>query len=109
MTSVVIDRIPTIPIEFGNMITVNRISEGLSIAKILRNVVILSDYSSFVVRFLDRWKLRRWSPEQNIVVTANTNPKYPYRISNKDVSFAKSAAAKIITRGQPPEVPDDGA
>jgi hypothetical protein len=86
-----------------------RIDERLSISEILSNVVILSDYSSLAVRFLDRWKLWCWSPEQTIVVTENTNRKYPYKISNKDVSFAREAAAKIITHGVPPEIPDDVA
>ncbi len=86
-----------------------RIGERLSISEILGQVVILSDYSSFAVRFLDRWKLWRWSPEQNIVVTANTNSKYPYKISNTNVSFAREALAKIITHGLPPEIPDNVA
>ena len=86
-----------------------RIDERLSISEILGNVVILSDYSSFAVRFLDRWKLWCWSPEQNIVVTENTNRKYPYKISNTNVSFAREAVAKIITHGVPPEIPDNVA
>ncbi len=86
-----------------------RIDERLSISEILGNVVILSDYSSFAVRFLDRWKLWCWSPEQTIVVTENTNRKYPYKISNTNVSFAREAVAKIITHGVPPEIPDNVA
>ena len=86
-----------------------RIGERLSISKILGRVVILSDYSSFAVRFLDRWKLWCWSLEQNIVVTANTNSKYPYKISNTNVSFAREVTAKIITHGVPPEIPNDVA
>ena len=84
-----------------------RIGERLSISEIMGHVLTLSDYSSFAVGFLDRWKLWRWSAGQTIVVTANTNPKYPYRISNMDVSFAQSIAAKMITKGQSLEIPDD--
>jgi len=86
-----------------------RIGEPLSISDILGNVVTLSDYSSFSVRFIDRWKLRLWSPEQNVVVTENTNPNYPYKLDNTDVSFGNEVAAKIITHGVPPEIPDDVA
>ena len=87
----------------------DRIGQQLSISEIIGNVVILSDYSSFAVRFLDRWKLWLWSSEQNVVVNENSNSKYPFRISNTDVTFASSASAKIITRGQPPDIPDDVA
>jgi len=94
--------------EYEIVNTVSKITRPLSISDILGNVVTVSDYSSFAVRFLDRWKLWMWSPGQTIEVSANANPKYPYRISNMDVSFARSAAAKIITRGQPPDIQDDG-
>jgi len=89
--------------------TVTKTGEQLSISQILRNVITLSDYSSFAVRFLDSWKLWRWSPEQKVVVTENSNKKYPSIISNTDVSFARSAAAKIITRARPAEIPHDVA
>ena len=91
------------------MNTVSRIGEQLSISDIMGHVVTLSDHSSFAVRFIDRWKLWRWSPEQKIVITSSRNKKYPYKISNTDVSFGKEAVAQIETRRVPPEIPDDVA
>jgi len=91
------------------MKTETKTGNQLSISDILGHVITVSDYSSFAVRFLDRWKLWWWSAGQTIIVAANTKPKYPYRISNMDVSFARSAEAKILTRGQPHENSDDVA
>jgi len=84
-----------------------RIDEPLSISDILGNVITFSDYSSFAVRFLDRWKIWFWSPGQKNIVTENTNQKYPYKLNNTGVSFGKIASAKIISHGTPPEIPYD--
>ena len=87
----------------------DRIGQQLSISEIIGNVVILSDYSSFAVRQLDRWKLWFWLTKYNVVVTENTNQKYPFKLSNADIFFGKSVAAKILTHGVPPEIPDEVA
>jgi len=97
------------PCEFVMEKPFNRIGTRLSISEILGNVVTLSDYSSFAVRLLDRWKLWLWSPEQNVVVTENSNQKNPFKLSNSDISFGKIVSVKILTHGVPPEIPDDVA
>jgi len=78
-----------------------RIGEPLSISEIQGNIVTLSDYSSFAIRFLDRWKLWFWSPEHNVFVTANDDKKNAYRLTSINALFGKDAAAKIITYGIP--------
>ena len=79
-----------------------RIGEQLSISETIGNVVILSDFSSFAVRLLDRWKLWFWSSEHKVVFNQNSNQKYPFKLNNEDTYFGKIVAARILTHGTPP-------
>ena len=88
-----------------------RIGETLSILEVmsLGKAIVLSDYSSWRVRWIHKWKAAFWSINQKVVVIENVDEKYPYKLKNADVSFAREAVAKIITHGVPPEIPDNVA
>ncbi len=66
-----------------------RIGEILSILEVmsLGKAIVLSDYSSWRVRWLHKWKAVLWSIDQNVVVIENDDEEYPYKLKNADVSF----------------------
>ena len=86
-----------------------RIGETLSILEVmsLGKAIVLSDYSSWRVRWIHKWKAAFWSINQKVVVIENLNEKYPYKLKNADVSFGKEIDAGKITGGIPPEIPNE--
>ena len=88
-----------------------RIGETLSILEVmsLGKAIVLSDYSSWRVRWIHKWKAAFWSINQKVVVIENVDEKYPYKLKNADVSFGKEIDAGKITGGKPPEIPNEVA